>query len=313
MELVSPKPGIVSIGECMIEFSRTTAQGEVWLQRYGGDTLNTAVYLSRLGEAVAYLTALGEDPYSGQMRHGWAAEGIDTSLVLTKSDRLPGLYMIQTNVQGERSFHYWRQNSAVRALFECDGVELALKRAEDAGLLYLTGITLSLFNRAGRERLVDLCRKVRAKGGQVAFDPNYRARGWSAPEDAHGAFAAIASQVDFALPTFEDEVVLHGDRSPQDCLYRWASWGAAEVVIKLGAEGALAGGPGGAVAITTQADPWPRDTTGAGDGFNAGYLSARRRGEPPAAAAGRGNQLAGAVVKHAGAIIPRSAMPVVAP
>jgi 2-dehydro-3-deoxygluconokinase len=309
VELVSPKPGIVSIGECMIEFSRTTAQGEVWLQRYGGDTLNTAVYLSRLGEAVAYLTALGDDPYSAQMRQGWAAEGIDTTLVLTDSDRLPGLYMIQTNVQGERSFHYWRQNSAVRALFDCDGVEQALRRAEEAGLLYLTGITLSLFDQAGRSRLIDLCRKVRARGGKIAFDPNYRARGWAAPEHAREAFAAVASHVDFALPTFEDEAELHGDRSPEDCLRRWVGWGAAEVVVKLGAEGALAGGPSGAVAVQTEPDRWPRDTTGAGDGFNAAYLVARRRGETPAAAAGRGNQLAGAVVKHTGALIPRHAMP----
>jgi 2-dehydro-3-deoxygluconokinase len=310
VELVSAGPAIVSVGECMIELSRTTAQGEVWLQRYGGDTLNTAIYLSRLGEKVAYLTALGDDPYSAQMRQGWTAEGIDTSLVLTRADRLPGLYMIQTNVEGERSFHYWRENSAARTLFECEGIEQALARAEQAGLLYLTGITLSLFERAGRARLVELCHNVRSGGGRVAFDPNYRGRGWAAPEQAQEAFAAVASQVDFALPTFEDEAVLHGDRSPADGLDRWTRWGAGEVVVKMGSKGALVGGPDGPIEVPTEPDRWPRDTTGAGDGFNAAYLVARLRGEPPRTAAERGNRLAGAVVKQTGAIIPRLAMPV---
>ena len=51
------------------------------------------------------------------------------------------------------------------------------------------------------------------------------------------------------------------------------------------------------------------DTTAAGDSFAAAYLAARLRGAAPAEAARAGHALAGAVVRHPGAIIPRDAMP----
>ena len=48
---------------------------------------------------------------------------------------------------------------------------------------------------------------------------------------------------------------------------------------------------------------------GISDSFNAGYLSARLRGDPPAQAAAAGHRLALAVIGHPGAVIPRGAMP----
>ena len=71
---------------------------------YGGDTLNTAVYLARLGAGVDYITALGDDTLSDEMLAGWAAEGIGTTRVLRLPGKLPGLYMIQTDEKGERRF-----------------------------------------------------------------------------------------------------------------------------------------------------------------------------------------------------------------
>ena len=110
---------VAAIGECMLELThrdaRTLALG------FGGDTLNTALYLARTAAgreiAVDYVTALGDDPMSESMIAAWQAEGIGTSRVARLPRRLPGLYLIRTNDAGERRFFYWRSEAAVRSLF----------------------------------------------------------------------------------------------------------------------------------------------------------------------------------------------------
>ena len=66
---------VAMIGECMLELTRQTAdQGGGILPMnlaYGGDTLNSSVYLARQGVAVDYVTALGDDPMSAWMVKQW--------------------------------------------------------------------------------------------------------------------------------------------------------------------------------------------------------------------------------------------------
>ena len=89
---------IACIGECMLELSGA-AHGRMTLS-FGGDTLNTAVYLARLGRSVDYLTALGDDPYSDWMINEWQAEGVGTNSVLRVPTLLPGFYAIRTDARG---------------------------------------------------------------------------------------------------------------------------------------------------------------------------------------------------------------------
>lgn len=298
---------VVAIGECMLELSANTAGG--WLLGYAGDTFNTALYLARLGVDVAYLTALGTDPFSAELLRDWQNEGVDTGLVLTDASRLPGLYAIRTDSFGERSFYYWREAAAARRLFDLPGIDASLKAAEGAGLLYLSGITLSLFGPDERARIVALAVAVREHGGAVAFDPNYRPRGWASADLARAAIAEIAPHVTIALPTFEDEAVLHGDYDPQATLARWRTLGASDIAVKLGPRGALVAIGDGGKLVPAPAHVKPVDTTGAGDAFNAAYLAARFRGAASIDAARHGHRLAGEVVRHPGAIIPRPIMP----
>ena len=107
---------VACIGECMIELKQ--AEGGLFSRGYGGDTLNTSVYLARLGVGVDYITALGDDPMSDEMVAGWAAEGIGTSRVARLKGKLPGIYMIQTDARGDRRFFHWRESSAARSLMD---------------------------------------------------------------------------------------------------------------------------------------------------------------------------------------------------
>lgn len=291
----------VLLGEGMIELSRA---GDGWRLGYGGDTLNTAIHLARSGDDVAYATALGCDPFSEDLRAAWAAEGIDTSLILADPDRQPGLYAIRTDERGERSFHYWREHSAARALFALPGIDSVLAAAERADLLCYSLITLAILPADARTRLFGLCRAVRARGGRVAFDGNYRARLWPSAAGAREARDAAIACADIGLPTLEDEVALGGPSGPDAVAAHWAGLGAGETIVKLGARGCRL--PDGRI-VPPPALLEPVDTSGAGDAFNAGYLHARMAGEPIDAAALAGHRLAGWVVTRPGAIPARSA------
>lgn len=294
---------IVAFGECMIELSKLQ-DGSVGIG-YGGDTLNTAVYMARLGLDVRYATAVGTDLWSEEMREAWRTEGVGLDLVLSHPTRTVGLYGIRTDLRGERSFTYWRDASAARDFFRLPESDAALNAMAAADLLYLSGISLSLFDDADRARLLDVARSVRARGGTVAFDPNFRPRNWGSPEAARRAVEALAPAVSIALPTFEDEASLHGDLAPDQTIQRWRDLGVAEVVVKQGPDGAVVEADGGLAIIATE-PVVPLDTTGAGDSFNAAYLHGRLGGASPAEAARAGNALAGRVVRQRGAIVSRS-------
>jgi 2-dehydro-3-deoxygluconokinase len=279
-----------------------------WQLSFAGDTFNTALSLCRLGVPVSYLTALGVDPFSEEMRQSWRAEGLDTSLVLTDPERLPGLYAIKTDSAGERSFLYWRQQSAVRQLFTLDGIVAALESVAGAALLYLSGITLSIFTAAEQLRWRQLARAVCDQGGQVAFDPNFRPAGWTDFAAARAAITKFAPAVSVALPTFVDEQRLFGDDTPEATVQRWQGWGVEEVVVKLGADGCLAALGEQREYVQTAAGVTVTDSTGAGDAFNAAYLAARLRGGLLRDAARAGNALGAATVQYSGAILPRERM-----
>jgi 2-dehydro-3-deoxygluconokinase len=296
----------IVIGECMLELTRDEDR---WRLGYGGDTFNTAVYLSRLGVPTAYMSALGADTFSQDMRAEWQADGLDTSLVLTDGSRLPGLYAVRNDADGERHFYYWRERSAARQLFTLPGIEAAMERARSAQRLYLSGITLSLFSHAERAQLNEIAAAVRAAQGQVIFDPNYRPNGWKDAAEARAAIRALAPFVSIVAPTFADEAALFGDAAPPQTVVRWRDWGAEEVVIKLGAEGCLVCDASGTTAVPAIKVHPVIDTTGAGDAFNAGFLAARRAGQNPVQAARAANRVAAIVIQHRGAIVPRDRTP----
>jgi 2-dehydro-3-deoxygluconokinase len=297
---------VVCIGEVMIELSRG-ADGRYGLS-YGGDTFNTAVYLARAGIAVGYATALGDDPYSQGVCSLAAAEGVDNAAMLQVAARMPGLYLIETDPQGERRFYYWRESSPARELFELPKWETVAESLLAARMIYFSGVTLSLYSNLGLGRFLAVVELARKNGVKVAFDGNFRPRGWKGDlARTRAVFVEALKRIDIALPTFDDEALLWGDSSPEATVERLQAFGIDEIVVKNGPNSALV-----ALASTREMVPVPEvvvpiDTTAAGDSFNAGYLAARLGGEVPINAAVSAHRLAGEVIRHRGAIMPRNA------
>lgn len=298
---------VAAIGECMVELS-PRAGGLLGLG-FGGDTLNTAVYLARLGVATDYLTALGDDQYSDRMLAGWRAEGIGTGLVPRLPGRLPGLYLIEIDDAGERRFSYWRDRAPARELFALPQTPEIVAALPGYDLVYLSGISLSLYGDAGRAVLFDALDAARAAGARVVFDGNYRPRNWSSVAEARAAMTAMLERADIVLTSAEDERAVHGDGDARATARRLRDRGIGEIVVKQGSEGALVADPSGDTHLPATPQGPVVDTTAAGDSFNAAYLAARLAGRGPIPSAEAGHVLAGAVVGHPGAIIPRDAMP----
>ncbi len=298
-----------SIGECMIELS--PRPGDLFALGFGGDTLNTAVYMARLGIKVDYLTALGDDAFSDRMLAAWKAEGVGTGEVRRLAGRVPGLYLIQTDPSGERRFSYWRDTAPARELFRLPDTDALLKTIETAyDLVYLSGISLSLYGDDGRARLIQALDALRARGGRVAFDSNYRPRNWPDVAKARDTMTELLRRSDIALVSADDERALWGDADTTTTAKRIQALGVGEVVVKSAGDTAVLLVKGArATSVAPERDIVPVDTTAAGDSFNAAYLAARLADAPPLDAARAGHRLAAAVIQHPGAVIPRQAMP----
>lgn len=302
------EPRVVLIGEAMLELSHPSGEGANL--SYGGDILNTSIYLARFGLAPHFVTALGNDPYSEGIIKEFERARVQTAYILKDPNRLPGIYAIQTDQMGERSFYYWRTVSAARNFFNLSGSDGAVAFMKEADLLVVSGITLSIYNDAERKQLSDIAKTVRANGGQVVFDPNYRPAKWVNHEAARAAKEAFAKHATLVLTTIDDDDLLYNQMSGQEHAARWFGLGVETVVLKCGAKGAMIYEPGKArESVAVQVCEQPVDTTGAGDSFNAAFIAAKSKGASNAEAAKAGNALASQVIRHSGAIMPSVNMP----
>ncbi|CNE26361.1 2-dehydro-3-deoxygluconokinase [Yersinia nurmii] len=310
---------IAVIGECMIELSQ---KGNDLNRGFGGDTLNTAVYIARqvAEEAleVHYVTALGTDSFSEEMLAAWQKEKVKTDLIQRMDNKLPGLYFIETDDTGERTFYYWRNDAAARFWLTGPQADKICQKLENFDYLYLSGISLAILDASSRLRLLKLLQACRANGGKVIFDNNYRPRLWQNKEETREAYRAMLSCTDTAFLTLDDEDMLWGDMTLEQVIDRTQALGVNEIVIKRGADSCIVWNrepgsqqPADQHVVPAVALPKEKvvDTTAAGDSFSAGYLAVRLTGGTPQQAAARGHLTASTVIQYRGAIIPIAAMP----
>lgn len=303
-------PSIAFIGECMIELS-SDDKANIY-HGFAGDALNTAVYLARLlplnQHQIYFVTALGVDDLSNAMIDYFQSEGIRCDKIRRLSERQPGLYYINVDSAGERSFQYWRDQSAARYLFSGHEYNNELHSLVNMDYLYCSGISLAILSDPDRQKLIDLLANAKTQGTKIFFDSNYRPALWDNIDQARYWYQQILAMTDIAFLTYDDECELWGDQSPEHVFSRCKVFDIPEIILKRGAQPCLiktATGTYTVDAVTISSDQII-DTTAAGDSFNAGYLASRMQGENCSkTCAAMGHQLACIVVQHQGAIVSR--------
>lgn len=286
----------------MVEL-RSTAP-DVFARAYAGDVYNTAVYLKRsLPDAtVGLLTCTGDDIMSGAMRAAWKREGLDDAAAFTQRGGTPGLYLIETDSRGERTFHYWRSHSAARQWWA------HLRESPDllpsgADLVYFSGISLAILPEDDCPEALRWLQRLKGHV-RLAFDPNVRLKLWRSSERARDIMLAAAKLADVLLPSAEDAEFLFGTANPREQLNALVKLGVTQAALTLGAAGCLVLDRGSVTSLGNREIPIVIDTSGAGDAFNGAYLAAILRGATPVEAADAGLALGARVVSHPGAVVP---------
>lgn len=297
---------IACVGEAMIELSLDSAGSDAKLG-FAGDVLNTAIYLRRAlapDHQVDFVSAVGSDTLSERMLAFIESEGVSTKNVKRHGDRLPGLYAISNDAGGERSFTYWRENSAARLLFQLDGT-VSFDVLERYDVIYLSAITLAILPAGIRMGLIAWIAEFRKRGGRFAFDSNFRPRLWEDRKAARDSVSAAWAVCDIGLPSIDDEMALFGDADESAALARLRSYGIGEAVVKRGARGPIALYGDGLSQPAFAPVEKVVDTTAAGDSFNGAFLAARLQGASFQEAMAAGHECASKVIRYRGAILPR--------
>ncbi|ODN69377.1 siderophore-iron reductase FhuF [Methylobrevis pamukkalensis] len=294
---------LVFVGECMAEVAPSDAAPGAYGLGFAGDAFNAAWACRALAPdaPVRFLSAIGNDRISAELTAFVAGAGIDTAFLRAIPGRSIGLYLVMLDA-GERSFSYWRGQSAARSLAD-DPAVLAAGLA-GARLVHVTGITLAILDPDGRDRLLAALAAAREAGACIVFDPNHRPRLWDSPATAAASYARAYALADFALPTLDDEALLGGPADAHELAVRLLAAGCTEVVVKDGSRPCLVAANGDRTLVPVGAAVTPVDTTGAGDAFGAAYVAARLGGHAPVDAAAAAHRVAAAVVGCRGALAP---------
>ena len=297
---------LLSIGEAMAEIRSGRTDG--FSLGFAGDTYNTAVYASRTigqGGLVSYITRVGVDSLSTSFCDAAQREGIEIGRIAKDPSHNIGIYSVSTDDSGERSFHYWRSNSAARRMFTSDETTPDFPAVR---VIYLSGITMAILTPDARTRLINTLTSKRAKeGAKIAFDSNYRPALWDDPATARAVMDRMWNITDIALPSIDDEMALTGEDNEETVVSRFAASTWEGVAIKRGSSGPIS--PNLATADHPVFKPAAKvvDTTAAGDSFNGAYLAAYLSGAGEADRLRAGHRLASRVVGFPGAIIPHAA------
>ena len=315
--LFMKKPWKVAVmGECMVELYR---DGDHLVQTYGGDTFNTSAYLRRVcGDDVKvdYISALGKgDSFSEGMAKFWEANGVGSSLTRRIDGRLPGLYAIEVDDKGERSFLYWRNEAAVRDCFDGQEGDALLQKLQNYNLVYLSGISLAVLKPESREKFTNRLKELSKQGIKIAFDFNYRPNVWKShnenPAEFYKNVCAVADWVFLSPEELEAAGIKAADLDSEEFKRQLKSLGAKEVVVKNGDKPCLVynAGTGDTVKVDVAEKLVPIDTTAAGDSFTAAYLGGLLYDLPVKERIKRAQQLAASVIMYHGAIIPENVTP----
>lgn len=268
------------VGECIVDLHPSEAGGvgdaTTYTRRPGGAPANVAVGLARLGEAPRFWTRLGADGFGDFLADALAAEGVPDELVERDAEAPTGLAVVGRDAEGDRSFGLYLDGTASVGFRPGAVDDAALASAE---WVHVGGVELAF--EPARSAILDLLDGV-SGDATVSFDPNARPGLWREFD--------YADTLDRVLPEVDVVVASADDLRPAG--FTGGASALARQLVGAGPHTALlTRGSDGARGCSTADAPWGAedvdhggfavdvvDTTGAGDAFTAGAITALSEG-----------------------------------
>jgi 2-dehydro-3-deoxygluconokinase len=289
---------IAAFGEAMVEFNQAEgASSRRYLQGFGGDTSNFAIAASRNGSRVAYVSALGNDPYGRMLRNLWDNEGVDHTDVLTDPDAFSAVYFV-THSENGHEFSFFRNGSAASRLKPST---LPRSRIQQSRLLHLSGISLAISHSAC-DAAYSAIELAHASGALVSFDTNLRLKLWSI-DRARAVMTDVMKHCDICLPSFDDVVAITDLTDPDQLVDYCLNLGAKTVALKLGDRGCIVANSNERHHLEAIPSQF-KDATGAGDTFGGAFVARLLAGDNLLAAGSYANVAASLSTQGFGAVEP---------
>jgi len=263
-------PELITLGETMAVMAPTETGPLRYVSNYrlrmAGAESNVAIGMSKLGHSAGWISCLGEDELGCFVQNAIRAEGVDTTRVRFDAEHRTGLMLKQLSA-GETAVYYYRENSAASHLSPSD---LDAAYLQTATILHLTGIT-PVLSQSCLETVVAAANFAKERRILLSFDPNIRRKLWKNTD-----YAPLMRQLlfacDIALLGKDEAELLLGVSDPRMIVSVLRAHGIRWIALKDGAQGAWVADGEQMLHIP----PYPcrvADPIGAGDGFNAGFLS----------------------------------------
>ena len=275
---------------------------------FGGDTYNSAVYFSRLTNDKTntfYSTALGKDNFSKKMISRFKNENIKCDYIRTDGENPPGLYSIEINEKGERSFSYWRDQSPSKYIFLGSKGKKLVKDINNADVFYYTGISAGILDKKQRKDLINIGSTATICG----FDFNYRSQLHYNKKVSQLLFNEINNRVDIHFVSFDDARELFKIKNPLE-IFEIINEKKNLILIRY-KNSIIFKNKQQEIKTVTVPHGEVVDTTAAGDAFNGSFLAIMNNNKnvPVEENILISHSVTREVIKHRGAIISKNKMP----
>lgn len=259
-----------ALGELLIDFTEAgiSANGmRLFEQNAGGAPANMITVLSHFGFKTEFIGKIGKDMHGVFLKETLKKEGIGVRNLIEDENYFTTLAFVALS-NGEREFSFARKPGADTRLA---ADEISLETLVSCRIFHFG--SLSLTDSPAREATLQSVMTAKLAGAVISYDPNYRKPLWSSESEAVKQMSSVVKYADMMKVSDEEASMLTGEAKLESAAEKLLEAGPAVVAITLGSSGVLAASKNGIQKIPAFKVE-AVDTTGAGDSFWGGFLSA---------------------------------------